>query len=164
LKLSFPILALAAVLAGLLATPPAARADCFEDCRNSCRNAASSGVTSDECLSTCSQQRCGRQTNFFGAIAYGEESGAWGDALDLADGDSANQSAVAKCRQHGQDCRVVLSFQNGCGALAAANNRRYGTGQSPDRQKAESLALAACRGNGGQPCNILIGSCTRKPS
>ncbi|HMK67785.1 MAG TPA: DUF4189 domain-containing protein [Stellaceae bacterium] len=164
MKLNFPMLFLLGALVGLIATPAAVRADCFEDCRNNCRNAASSGVTSDQCLSTCNQQRCAPQANFFGAIAYSEQNGAWGDALDLPDGDSANNGAIAKCRAHALDCKVVLSFENTCGALAAANNKRYGTGQAPDRQKAESLALAACRTNGGVACNTLIGSCTRHPS
>ncbi len=64
-------------------------------------------------------QQCGKPKVTFGAIAYGPESEAAGWSYDYETEDEARHSALRNCAPHGNDCRVVTSFSNACGAVAA---------------------------------------------
>jgi len=141
-----------------------ARADCVDDCQAS-TYCDSQMHASGECaskLQQCYQLECNRPRVVYGAIAYGEESTAWGYSFDMPDSASASRRALSGCAPRGNDCKVVVSFENSCAALAAASNKRYGTGHAGEREQAESLALAACKRNGGGgDCDVKVWSCAR---
>lgn len=59
-------------------------------------------------------------TTRFGAIAYSESSGRFGSSWRVANRGDAEQQAVSACNR--PDCRPVVWFRNGCGALARARN------------------------------------------
>ena len=56
----------------------------------------------------------------FGAIAYSESSGRFGSSWQLGSQFDAEERAVLACNR--PDCRPVVWFKNGCGALARARN------------------------------------------
>jgi serine/threonine-protein kinase len=56
----------------------------------------------------------------FGAIAYSESTGRFGSSWHLANRSDAEVQAVSLCNR--ADCRPVVWFRNGCGALARARN------------------------------------------
>lgn len=56
----------------------------------------------------------------FGAIAYSESTGRFGSSWQVTNQFDAEEHAVLACNR--PDCRPVVSFKNGCGALARARN------------------------------------------
>lgn len=140
-----------------------AKADCVDDCDIS-TYCDSRMHASGECLrrlQQCYQLECNKPKAVYGAIAYGEESTAWGYSFDMPDSASADRRALSGCAARGNDCKVVVNFENSCAALAAGINKRYATGQASDREQSEATALASCKRNGGEDCDIKVWSCAR---
>src|SRR5579872_882760 len=135
-----------------------ARASCFEDCQNTCRG-LNGLVTSDECVNTCSRQYCEKREKPYGAIAYGSDSMAAGWSYDYENKRDADRRAPAACAQHGDDCKLVVSIFNSCGAVAAGDNKRFAVGQAPKSEDAQSSAIAACTRQGGSNCEVQAWAC-----
>ncbi|HZO02297.1 MAG TPA: DUF4189 domain-containing protein [Burkholderiales bacterium] len=81
--------------------------------------------------------------DYFGAIAYSTRSGANGWAKDHASREAAERAAVAACSKHAKDCKAVLWFKNGCGALAVGA-KAYGWGWGTTQALADTEAIKAC--------------------
>ncbi len=141
----------------LAASSAPARSDCYRDCQNQCSD-ASGNITSQECVNSCSRSKCPRPTVSYGSIAYGMTSHSAGWSYDYRDAAEADRVALASCAKHGDDCKTVLSFSNGCAAVAAGGGA-YGTGEGGTRGEAQSAALSACVGVGGKDCEIRAWSC-----
>jgi hypothetical protein len=82
-------------------------------------------------------------TDFFGAIAYSPRTGADGWAKDHPSQDAAERAALSACGQSASDCRGVLWFKNGCGALAVSA-KVYGWGWGTTQALADAEAIKAC--------------------
>lgn len=107
-------------------------------------------------------EKCLRQArSLYGAIAYGAQSTAAGWAFDQGTAGDAHRLALSNCTQHGDDCKVVVSFSNSCAAVAAGTNKRFATGQASNREQAQANAVAACGREGGAQCAIQAWSCAR---
>ncbi len=158
--LSITAAALGVGLGFMLAAPPA-RANCFEDCQNTCRG-LNGLVTSDECVNTCSQQYCEKHEKPYGAIAYGIDSMAAGWSYDYDNKRDADRRALRGCAEHGDDCKIVLSLFNSCGAVATGDNKRFAVGQAPKSEDAQSSAIAACTRQGGTNCEVQAWACAFK--
>ena len=132
----------------------------WESCMNRCKS-------NSNCQSPAESQK------MFGAIAYsptdGYRSFLWrGKSLKSAEAD-----ALAHCRDNSKrpnDCRVVTSYQDSCGALAAGNRFYFATPADPNsgkstRAEAEAAALKECRDahNDGS-CKVLVSSCANEIS
>ncbi|HXP75651.1 MAG TPA: DUF4189 domain-containing protein [Stellaceae bacterium] len=146
---------------GLAAPIGPSWANCFEDCQDTCRD-LSGHVTSDECVNTCSRQYCEKHERPYGAIAYGADSAAVGWSYDYETKRDAERRALTDCAKHGDDCKLVVSLFNSCGAVAAGDNKRFAVGQAPKSEDAQSSALAACTRHGGTKCEIQAWSCAFK--
>lgn len=96
--------------------------------------------------------------NNFGAIAFSQASGSVGYSYDYASGDDAARSAVNSC---GQDCGVVVSFGNACGALAVGSDQGYGSGWAGTQNDAENIAMNNCSANTSS-CRVVRWVCTSK--
>ena len=155
------VLSLLGCLAAVTLVAPA-HADCVDDCQ-AATYCDSTMYATGECNSKildCYNQQCNRSQESYGAIAYGAKSQAYGFSFDAGDADSAANTAMTKCKSHGNDCELVLSFSNSCGAVAAvSNSESFGTGQGADRGVAEFNALASCKKNDSGDCEVQVWSC-----
>ena len=99
-------------------------------------------------------------SNRFGAIAFSPSTRMYGYVFDYADKDSARKGAVEECRPRAEknDCKAVVDFEDGCGALAVGDIG-YGTGWGDSLGTAQRHALDSCRAwTGG--CHIVRWVCT----
>jgi hypothetical protein len=76
---------------------------------------------------------------YWGAIAVAGNGGSgWSGTTNSLE--EAKVSALAQCRSVGQNCKVVVSGQGGCFALAGSTTQYYG-GYGPTQGAAEQDAL-----------------------
>lgn len=107
-----------------------------------------------ECLAQC------KPSALYGAIAYGAKSTANGYGFDKPSQREAERTAMTNCQQHGSDCKVVTSFLNSCGAVAAVESKgRFTTGQGLSRIQAQDKAMAQCKAQVGGQCEIEVWTC-----
>jgi hypothetical protein len=95
---------------------------------------------------------------YYGAIAYAPRTGAHGWAKDHPSRDAAERAALAACSKHAKDCRGVLWFKNGCGALAVSA-KVYGWGWGTTQKLADAEATKACAKHAGG-CKVTLQVCT----
>jgi serine/threonine-protein kinase len=96
--------------------------------------------------------------DYFGAIAYSTSSGAHGWAKDHASRANAEKAALAACAKHAKDCKPVLWFKNGCGALAVSQ-KVYGWGWGTTQKLADTEANKACAKH-AKACKVTLQVCT----
>lgn len=153
------ILSFVVAAAGLCTAAWPAQADCVSACQAS-TYCDSEMHASGECarlLNDCYINECNRTV--YGAIAYGTESGAVGWSYDFNDAPAAEKEALSNCREHGDECRVVVDFWNTCAAVAVDGDIvDYGLGDT--EQQAEGAAIDACTQSGGRNCTVQAWSCT----
>ncbi|MEE1772776.1 DUF4189 domain-containing protein [Streptomyces sp. JV185] len=81
--------------------------------------------------------------NYYGAIAVAR-NGAYGRAWDHRTASAARQGALNSCPG---SCKVLVTFANGCGAVAYnPNAHRYWGGHGASRTEAESSAISHAGG------------------
>lgn len=99
--------------------------------------------------------------NYYGAIAYSEQTGSHGYSYDYSSQRGAESSAVGECERYSKsgDCQVLIWFRNACGALATASNGAYGSGWGVNRGVAEQYALQSCGSSG---CRVIRWVCTTR--
>ncbi len=96
----------------------------------------------------------------YGAIAYDMATGRWGYSYNYDADWKARNRALGECGWGG--CKVYVTFQNACGALATDNTKGiYGWGTAHDRGTATQRALYECRIRGGN-CTLKVWSCTSR--
>jgi serine/threonine-protein kinase len=96
--------------------------------------------------------------DYFGAIAYSTRSGANGWAKDHPSREAAERAALAACSKHAKDCKAVLWFKNGCGALAVSA-KAYGWGWGTTQALADGEAIKACAKH-ASGCKVKHQVCT----
>lgn len=94
----------------------------------------------------------------FGAIAVDDQVGdtdpAYGFATGENDKEAAKKKALKYCKEHGDNCKVVVWFET-CGAYASSR-KYYGYGYGSTKAKATSEALKMC---GRSSCEIVVAEC-----
>jgi hypothetical protein len=96
--------------------------------------------------------------DYFGAIAYSPRSGADGWAKDHPSRKAAETAALSACNKHAKDCRAVLWFKNGCGAIAVSA-KAYGWGWGTTQGLADTEAIKACSKH-AKGCKVTRQVCT----
>lgn len=97
----------------------------------------------------------------FSRATYISPEGAavgWGVSSNRGSRQQASSAAMRDCNNGDPvvtDCRVVLNFSGGCGALAVSTGS-IGTGHAATGAAAQRAALGACRGS----CRIVAALCT----
>jgi Caspase domain/Domain of unknown function (DUF4189) len=98
--------------------------------------------------------------NAFGALAIdGLRGSQYGYSYNYPNVDDARARAVKEC---GENCTVVLTFQNTCAAFAADQaeaNGASGWGYAPTKETAQNTALSYCRKYGGKSCMVRVSAC-----
>jgi hypothetical protein len=144
---------------GFILAAGAAEADCVSACQAS-TYCDSDMNASGECgwrLNDCYINQCNRK--LYGALAYDADNRDFGWSADFDNQADAERKALSGCSPS-SNCKVVYDFWNSCAALAAAGNGDYAIEGGDDRQGAESRALAACRADGSEGCEIQVWGCT----
>lgn len=145
--------------------PRAARADCASDCQasyRSCRGNPDSCLSAQGvCLSRCTSGRGGGERH--GSIAYSAGKEVFGYSQGHDSAGAARDVAVRECRDQARgadDCRVLVTFHNACGALALGDQGAYGSAWGRSRREASAKALTECRPHGGASCKIRREVCS----
>lgn len=93
----------------------------------------------------------------YGAIAVSESERRYGYGMDYSTREEAEKWALYDCKA--KDARILLSFQNACGAFASGKNHGIGTAQASTKAEAERLALAQCAEK-DKDCVVKYAGCT----
>lgn len=151
----------AAVLVGLwlAANSSPSRADCAAECTANYYNCVRSSNGADFCLNsqgTC-LNRCTLERERHGAIAYSPRKEVYGYSHDFSSPNAAAEAALRNCRTQEKgtdDCRVLLTFHNACGALTLGDHGAYGSAWGLSQREAAAKALVECHPHGGSSCKI----------
>ena len=157
------------VLAALFLTlsPSLAHADCADDCQaayRSCRGNPDSCLGAQGvCLTRCTLDG-GQSGERHGAIAYSARTQLHGYSYGYESEKVASNVAVQNCRRQDKgadDCRVLVTFYNACGALARSDKGAHGSDWGHTGREASAKALEKCRKHGGDSCKIDRQVCSR---
>jgi hypothetical protein len=163
MKVPAKALVLSSLFLALGFTPQLARGQtCYESCQNSCRG-LSGLITSSACVDTCASncdKRDDNQPRPYGAIAYGTDHGAEGISWNKGTQAEADQTALATCGKHGNNCKIVYRFRETCAALAVATGgQHYESATGGTEKSAEANATAVCQHNWGK-CLTNLSACS----
>ena len=130
-----------------------ARADCTSSCVE---------YDQGECVKT--EEQCTEEPPpppQYGAIAYGAQSGAYGDANNWDSQQQAEDTAMKNCSAHGDDCQVMVWFNDQCGAVATGDGIDPVWGLGDGEGAAREAAINKCTAAGGSNCTIQDATCSR---
>ena len=101
--------------------------------------------------------------DYYGAISYSLKSGSHGYSYNYSTREAAETKSDRECEGYSGygDCKTLIWFRNGCGALATSPTRAYGSGWGADRGIAEANALIGCR-KYSHSCKIVRWVCTSR--
>lgn len=93
-----------------------------------------------------------------GAIAVDDQAGDSDPAYGFATGEdskeAARKQALKYCKEHGDNCKVVVWFET-CGAYASSK-KYYGYGYGATKAVATKKALEMC---GQNSCQVVVAEC-----
>ena len=146
-------------LAVMFGSPPA-RADCASDCGaayRSCRGNPDSCLSAQGlCLNRCTLEG-GPNRERHGAIAYSVRKQVHGYSYGYESEKAAGDVALQNCRRQdsaADDCRVLVTFHNACGALARGDKGAHGLDWGHTGREAGAKAFEKCRARGGDSCKV----------
>jgi hypothetical protein len=131
----------------------------WQDCSTSCSRYIQGKCV--EYTQTCTDKGT-YVTPDFGAIAYGRANQAYGFSHGWGTRAKAESVALQKCRQHGNDCEVMVWFKNQCGAVVVRGDTRVGYwGLGKSAGEARNVAMKECAKDHGQKCEVLASQCAK---
>jgi len=68
---------------------------------------------------------------------------------------------MQNCKEHGDDCEVMVWFHDKCGAVAATDGDTpfWGLGDSEEQARAD--AQSKCADGGGRGCEVQASQCSK---
>jgi hypothetical protein len=93
----------------------------------------------------------------WGAIAVSPNTGKVGYTKGYNSAVEAERAAIGLCND--RDCRAVVNFTKGCGAVAQAADAWWAPGVGRDSAGAQKMALISCNRH-GPGCRVVGVSCT----
>lgn len=79
---------------------------------------------------------------------------------DASNQAAADSIAMSNCSRRSGGCRVVVTFNAACGAVAVGDNGGWGADRGSDSSSAQHNALVKC-GNYGSNCRIVRWACSK---
>ena len=103
----------------------------------------------------------------FGAIAFDQNSYAYGFRVGAASAQEAQAGALHWCRSGGStQCAILWTFENACGTLAVSQNRRNWWSVHNQGSEAQQVAhtqgesVRSCTAAGGERCAPQVSMCS----
>ena len=96
----------------------------------------------------------------YGAIAYGPSSRAWGYSEKWQNRSQAESAALQYCRQHGDDCKLMGSFDRRCGAVVTGESASASWSVADSESQARAEARSQCLQAGNKDCEVQISHCS----
>lgn len=93
----------------------------------------------------------------WGAIAVSPNTGKVGYTRGFMSAIDAERAAIGLCGA--RDCRAVVNFTKGCGAVAQAPDASWAAGMDRDSAGAQKRALVSCT-RYGPGCRVIGVSCS----
>jgi hypothetical protein len=126
------------------------------------------------CSTVCSrydQGQCVQYTHYdcgtpstpaasYGAIAYGRTSQAFGYSHRWGSEAKAESVAMQNCGQHGDDCEIMVWFENKCGAVVSGGGATAFWGLGNSENEAQADAQKKCQDGGGSDCEVQVSHCS----
>jgi hypothetical protein len=105
-----------------------------------------------------------QRATHWGAIATEQSlSNKIGTAVDLPTKGQAEQAALEQCAANGgQDCKVQVSYGNGCAALIA-NDVAFLANADVSIQHAVQAGMDTCGKAGHGACHVVYSGCSHQP-
>ena len=100
-------------------------------------------------------------TAIYGAVAYSEKNGAWGMSSPFPDEQSATENALGFCSKYGAECKIVLTVQNACAAVAMGYKNEVSWAEEETPEEARIEAQRACISKSGDACELKHWYCYR---
>ncbi|WP_173426092.1 DUF4189 domain-containing protein, partial [Xanthomonas vesicatoria] len=107
----------------------------------------------------------GKWIKTWGAIARDDDGGNLGVSTGVLGKKEAGQDAIEKCERESQKkCRVVMSYENQCVAVARPNDIGTMTfNRGPSAEDTNNKALSDCqKENNTGKCSIIYNDCTKQ--
>lgn len=167
----------------LLGVPAAAHAACFDYCAQLCKNESDldHNTCTIRCANTCVEDNEGHYSftgtapvtggnHHFAAIALSPASLLNGHAFGYATQAEAETEAARLCRDGNPakpgDCKIILSFENACAALALryadpGPGGFWGNATAPTEAEAAEKAGASCKAISGGACAVAYSFCSK---
>jgi len=101
--------------------------------------------------------KCAPGPKCWGSVVTNPNSSAYGWAYNYVSGRSANNAAQSKCPGN---CKVYVTFNNGCGAIAVGDNGVYGWAYNKSKKWAKYYAVRNCSKYGFH-CKLRVYACTK---
>lgn len=93
------------------------------------------------------------------AVATDVDKAVLGKSINLPTVSDAEANALRDCKiQGGTNCKIAISYGNGCVALAAGDIL-VTTGSGGSKPEAEEKALGTCR-SGAKECKVYYSACS----
>ena len=97
----------------------------------------------------------------YGAIAFSEKNGAWGMSDPFPDEQAATENALGFCSRYGAECKIVLTLQNKCAAVAMGYKNEVAWAEEGTPEEARSEAQRGCLAKSGDACELKHWYCYR---
>jgi hypothetical protein len=155
-----PMMTLAAMAFGAVGALMSAAPARVQDCTTTCSRYEEGECVEHMRMCKSSPEGGTVARHQYGAIAFGRASHAWGISERWGTLSQADSAAMARCRENGAGCEVMVWFDRRCGAVAAGRNATAFWGLGLTESRAKAAALASCVKGGGQPCTPWVWHCS----
>jgi|EndMetStandDraft_4_1072995.scaffolds.fasta_scaffold1114117_1 hypothetical protein len=96
--------------------------------------------------------------DLFGSIAYSQQTRAYGWSKDYGSQAEAESAALTECYKRAGDCKIAMSYQNACGAVAVGQDGGWGSDWGRDANAANNKAMHMCDGY-SYNCQVVVTQC-----
>lgn len=102
-----------------------------------------------------------RWQTLWGAISFDSEAGKYGTSNAMPNRRKAEKAAIKHCASKGaRDCKIVLAYNNQCGAMAVSGGDMTVT-SAATKEQAEASAIDGCESKTGDgQCKIYYSDCS----
>ena len=96
-------------------------------------------------------------TEQFAALAFSDETRAYGYSYNQPNRKTADEVALAECSKHASDCKIEM-WTNRCLSLARADDGSWGTHWKENKQDAVAAAMKICSQH-SNTCKTVVAVC-----
>ena len=113
------------------------------------------------CAAFLYQHASAYAVDYYGAIAYSQDTDAHGWAYDYKSQIEAESAAMLECAKHGGGCKIATWCKNACCALAVGRGYGWGADWGRSKEEAQKLAVRRCNQHTSN-CSVRRWVCTTR--